>query len=129
MTDVHGTYDGNWKVDCINTHNKMELVIDAQDGFSPTLLCATSLGACAVMTMGYYARKHNLDVTGISYDLQEHYSKEENKIIKIELIFHMPKNDFTDEQKKKIERVAKICPVAKSLHPDIDIAMSFEWPS
>ena len=34
---------------------------------------------------------------------------------------------LTDEQKRRYERVAHTCPVALSLHPDIEQEMIFTW--
>ena len=35
---------------------------------------------------------------------------------------------LTDEQKQKLEHAARHCPVAMSLHPDLDDTMRFHYP-
>jgi uncharacterized OsmC-like protein len=49
------------------------------------------------------------------------------RIARIELKINMPKNGFTDVQKKILEAAARTCPVALSLHPDLVQVMDFEW--
>ena len=47
------------------------------------------------------------------------------KEIKVELTFE--ENDLTEAQKKKLKNVGENCPVAKSLHPDINQVITFNF--
>jgi uncharacterized OsmC-like protein len=31
-------------------------------------------------------------------------------------------------QRSRLEEIARECPVARSLHPDVNVPMSFRWP-
>lgn len=127
MSLANAQYDGNWAVQCTHGKNNTNLTIDAQNGFSPTELVATALGACAAMTMGYYARKHHFSVEGISFSIDSNYNSQKNAIESIDIVFSMPKLPFTPEQKEQLERVAHKCPVKKSLTDDIAVSLRFEW--
>jgi uncharacterized OsmC-like protein len=46
----------------------------------------------------------------------------------IEVFFTFPGTlDVDDKQKIILERAALTCPVAKSIHPDIELKVDFKW--
>ena len=50
------------------------------------------------------------------------------KIAKVEVKLSMlTGTELNDAEKAKLERAAHTCPVALSLHPDIEQAITFEW--
>src|SRR6478735_11442739 len=88
--------------------------------FSPTDLLATSLGNCMMTIMGIKARDMNLDLTDTTIDITKIMKADPRRVGGINVAFHFPEHLQTDDKQKKIlENAALTCPVAKSIHPDI----------
>ena len=75
MPTITATYLGDLRVECTHCATGTTLVTDAPldnqgkgEAFSPTDLCATALGACALTIMGIYARNHGVDSTGTTVE-------------------------------------------------------------
>ncbi|HMH33470.1 MAG TPA: OsmC family protein [Puia sp.] len=96
--------------------------------FSPTDLVATALGSCMMTIMGVKARDMDMDLRGVSIGIQKIMTSDPRRIAGIHLTFNFPKSLQVDEKQKLIlERAARTCPVIYSIHPDIDVQVSFEW--
>jgi len=128
------TYLGELRTEATHNLSGITLITDAPpdnqgkgEAFSPTDLCATSLASCMMTIMGISARSHGLDINGTYTEVTKIMAANPRRIARIELKITMPKNDFTDAQKKLLETAARTCPVAMSLHPDLEQVMDFEW--
>jgi putative redox protein len=99
------------------------------EAFSPTDLASTSLGSCAMTIMGIVARRDEIDFTGSTIEVTKIMSAElPRKIARIEVNFTMKTPEaLSDEIKAKYVRTVHTCPVALSLHPDIEQVFNFEW--
>ncbi len=99
------------------------------EAFSPTDLAATSLGSCAMTIMGIVARRDEIDFAGSEIEITKIMSAEPpRKIARIEVNFTMKTPEaLSEEVKAKYVRAAHTCPVALSLHPDIEQVFNFEW--
>jgi putative redox protein len=96
--------------------------------FSPTDLMATSLGNCMVTIMGIKARDMGVDLTNTKIDITKMMKAEPRRVGGIKVAFHFPETlQLDDKQKTILENAARTCPVAKSIHPDIDQDISFNW--
>lgn len=134
MATVTATYLGDLRVESTHTASGAKLVTDAPvdnhgkgEGFSPTDLCATALGACAMTIMGITARAHGMDVTGTKLEITKTMSADPRRIASLDVVFLMPDRPFTDKQKAMLERAAHTCPVHLSLHPDVRQNFVFRW--
>lgn len=97
--------------------------------FSPTDMLATSLGSCMITTMAIRAADMNLNFTGTKINITKVMSSDAPRRVAgivAELIFT---ENFiaTEEQKEQLIRIARSCPVEKSLHPDIKLDVNFRW--
>lgn len=97
--------------------------------FSPTDMLATSLGSCMITTMAIRAADMNLNFNGTSINITKIMSSDAPRRVSgiaAELNFT---KDFvaTDEQKEQLIRIARSCPVEKSLHPNIKLDVTFNW--
>ncbi len=97
--------------------------------FSPTDLLATSLGSCMITTMAIRAADMNLNFEGTTIEITKIMSTDApRRVAQIIAVLNF-KSDFkaTEEQKEQLVRIARSCPVEKSLHPDIKLDISFNW--
>ncbi len=96
--------------------------------FSPTDIVATSLASCMLTVMGIKAQSMNQEtlMLGAKADVKKTMASEPRRISKIEVNITMAKK-ASDKEKSILENTAKTCPVAKSLHPDIEQVLQFKW--
>lgn len=96
--------------------------------FSPTDLLATSLGSCMLTIMGIKARDMNISLEGTEVSIQKNMKSEPRRVGGIDVRFDFPASLTLDDKEKTIlERAALTCPVAKSIHPDIEMNVNFGW--
>lgn len=95
--------------------------------FSPTDLCAASLGACMVTVMAIVAERDGIDFTSVRFRLEKHMAADPRRIGRIPLHIDMPAGLGADAR-AKLERTARHCPVHHSLHPDLQVELTFAYP-
>ena len=96
--------------------------------FSPTDLLATSLGNCMMTIMGIKARDMKLNLADTKIDIAKIMKADPRRVSGINVEFHFPENlQLDDKQKAILENAALTCPVAKSIHPDIEMNVKFNW--
>ena len=113
----------------------VELVTDAPtdnqgrgESFSPTDLVVTALATCKLTTMDMVARRDGVKLLGAKVYAEKHMSTDAPRrivsiIVKIDLPAGIPR-----QYRGKLENTARACPVAKSLHPDIALDVTFSYP-
>ena len=97
--------------------------------FSPTDMLATSYGSCMITTMAIRAADMKLNFDGTKIEITKIMITDAPRRvagIKADLFF-TKSFEATEEQKEQLIRIARICPVEKSLHPDIKLEVSFNW--
>ena len=134
MVEITTVYEGNLR--CRSTHGPSgaELITDAPkdnqgegSSFSPTDLVGTALGACMLTIMGMVAKRENLDLAGTTIKVKkEMAATSPRRISRLEVEFTVPVAT-TEVQRQKLINAAETCPVHKSLHPDLEIAVKFNW--
>jgi putative redox protein len=134
MVEITTVYQG--KLRCRSTHEPSgaELLTDAPKdnmgegaAFSPTDLVATALGTCMMTVMGIVAQRENLDLTGTTVHIKKEMATQPaRRIGRIEVDFNVP-TSMTEVQKQKLINAAETCPVHKSLHPDIQVDVKFNF--
>jgi putative redox protein len=97
------------------------------EAFSPTDLVANSLASCMLTIMGIVAVRENIDIKGAEAAVTKTMSASPRRIAKIQVDITFPALAYSNEDKKRLELSARACPVAKSLHPDIEQVVSFIW--
>ncbi len=96
--------------------------------FSPTDLCAASLAYCGMSIMGLYAKNHNVNIDGARMEISKTMSAEPpRRIAEIAITVTMPDRDYSEKEKKSLERCVHTCPVRLSLHPDVKQIFTFNW--
>ncbi len=134
MATISAEYLGDLKMSIKHHESNTVIITDAPvdnggkgESFSPTDLCATSLATCAMTIIGLYANTHSLDVKGTKLQIEKIMSKNPRRIAKIEVTMNMPKNNFSEKDKKAMEHCIETCPVHHSLHPDVEKVFKLIW--
>ena len=132
--EITGRYSGQLNVDLTHGPSGRTLrtaapVDNNGDGssFSPTDLVATALGACMVTIMGIVADRDGIDLEGIDFKVEKHMQSDPRRIGKLVTHINMPAG-LTPDQRKKLERAALTCPVHRSLLPEIEKPLTFNYP-
>ena len=96
--------------------------------FSPSDLLATSLGSCMLTIMGIKARDMNVDLSETKLSVQKFMLSDPRRVGKVRIEFDFPSPlQLDNKQKQILENAARTCPVAKSIHPDIEVEAVFNW--
>jgi putative redox protein len=96
--------------------------------FSPTDLVASAVGSCMLTIMGIVAKRDGLVLDGTVVAVEKHMTSElPRRIAKIVVRFTMAAGIPADAR-TKLEKAAHTCPVALSLHPDVQQDVAFTWP-
>lgn len=97
------------------------------EAFSPTDLVATSLASCMITVMGIKARQHDIDMFGTKAEIVKEMGTNPRRISAIRIHIHFPHN-YSDKEKRLLERTAHTCPVGKSLHEALEEDIRFIYP-
>ncbi len=95
--------------------------------FSPTDIVATALSSCMLTVLGIAARAHGFSMEGVSARVTKTMSAEAPRrisAVRVELFFP---GEYSHKEMTVIERVARTCPVALSLHPDLQQDLVFRF--
>ena len=122
---------------CQATHTQSGSVIETDaptdnrgkgERFSPTDMVCVALGTCVITTMGIKAQDMGIDLSGTTQSIQKHMVSDPRRIGKIDVIVRLPKTlNLSEKDKTILQRVGDNCPVKKSLSPDVDINLVYEW--
>lgn len=127
------TYQGNLRCEAVHLQSSSKIESDAPtdnrgkgERFSPTDLLCVSLATCMVTTMGIKAADMNVDLTNSRADVQKHMASDPRRVAKIEVTVFLPKN-INEKERLILEKTGNNCPVAKSVHPDIELVLKYHW--
>lgn len=96
------------------------------EAFSPTDTVATGLASCMLTVMGIKTRDMGVDLKNTYADVTKTMASNPRRIAKVEVHLHFPER-YEDKVRKIIENTARTCPVAQSLHPDIEQVIAFSY--
>lgn len=130
------TYEGNLRTVCTHVRSGSSIETDAPvdnngkgERFSPSDLVATALGTCMLTIMGMRANDMNVDLKGVKIEVEKIMKSDPRRIGGINLTFHFPESlQLNDRQQTILQRAAETCPVAYSIHPEIALEVTFNWP-
>ena len=92
--------------------------------FSPTDLCASSLGACLMTIYSMAATREHVSCAGAWFEVEKHMNTEPRRIGKLDVNIHLPQA-LPQLTRPKLERAALACPVTQSLHPEVLLNVRF----
>jgi len=94
--------------------------------FSPTDLVAAALASCALTTMALAAKRDGLSWGDARANVEKRMTPPPRRIGELVLVISMPR-EVRSEHRARLEEVARTCPVARSLHPDVKVPMEFRY--
>lgn len=95
--------------------------------FSPTDLVATAIGTCMLTVMGIYARPRGISLAGARAVVEKEMTKTPpRRLAQLTVRLILPAS-LSDKSRGALEQVARTCPVAASLHPDVRVVLAFEY--
>ena len=97
------------------------------EAFSPTDLVAASLGSCMMTVMGIRAEKEDIDLAGLKVEIVKVMAPHPRRIDAIHLNFTWPNPPGTATQLEQLKQVALTCPVALSLHQELQQEVTFDF--
>jgi putative redox protein len=134
MVEIQVAYEGNLRTAAVHEPSGARLITDAPkdnqgegQSFSPTDLVATALGTCMLTVMGITARTLNIDLAGTTARVQkEMVVTPIRRIGKLSIEITVP-GPTTEDQQRRLRNAALHCPVCQSLHPDVQIPVTFHF--
>lgn len=134
MVNIDIVYEGSLRCNLKHGPSGVSISTDAPkdnhgkgESFSPTDMVAGALGACMLTIMGIVAQRHALQIEGTRVQvLKEMVQEPVRRIGKLTVSFKLPAG-IPEEKRKLLEHAAHTCPVHKSLHPDIEIPVTFQY--
>ncbi len=127
------TYTGNLRCKAEHIQSKSTMETDAPtdnkgkgEKFSPTDLLCVSLATCMLTTMAIKANELQVDITNATADVTKHMLGDPRRVGKIEVSVILPGIE-SEKNKKILEKVGDNCPVMKSIHPDIELSLKYNW--
>ena len=88
-------------------------------GFSPTDMLATSLASCMLTIVGIRAEKSAMNFIGGKALVTKHMEAHPRRVAQIDVELTL-EGDLSEKDKVILTEAALQCPVAKSLHPDVN---------
>jgi putative redox protein len=134
MVQIDIEYQGNLRCQATHADSGATLLTDPPkdnqgngESFSPTDLLATALGTCMLTIMGISAKRSNIDLSRATVRVQkEMINLPIRRVAKLTVEIHGPQT-VPENMRAQLERAALACPVHRSLHPDVQIPVTFHW--
>ncbi|MGZ3461176.1 MAG: OsmC family protein [Archangium sp.] len=95
--------------------------------FSPTDLMGAALASCALTTMALVASREGIAFGEARARVEKRMTPPPRRIGELVLEIDMPAG-LSAAHRARLEEVGLGCPVARSLHPDVKLPMTFRYP-
>lgn len=128
-------YTGHLRCQC--THNQSGTVIETDaptdnrgkgEKFSPTDTLCVALATCIITTMGIKATDMGIELAGTSIAVTKYMLSDPRRVGKVDVILTFPGSLQLEEKDRLIlQRTGDNCPVAKSLHPEMQLNIVYNW--
>ncbi len=127
MASMKVEYQGSLRTLCTHEKSGDSFITDAPidnhgkgEAFSPTDLMGVSLASCMITVMGIAAEARGLSFEIADAQISKTMSAAPRRIAKIEILLKVQNPGYSDTEKEILTRAALECPVALSLHPDLE---------
>ena len=133
MPDIKIVYNGSLRTKATHTQSGSIIITDAPtdnngrgEAFSPTDLFASSLGSCMLTIMGITAQTHGLNIDGSVINIDKIMGANPRRVSSLHITIDI-NGKLNEKDKKILIKAAEHCPVSKSIHPDIDEKIIFNF--
>ena len=133
MPDITIVYNGDLRTQITHSQSGNIIITDAPidnngkgEAFSPTDLFASSLGSCMLTIMGITAQTHGLNIDGSTVNINKIMGTNPRRVSAIDIIINI-NGKLNEKDKKILQKAAEHCPVSKSIHPDLDEKITFNF--
>lgn len=127
-------YKGNLRTECTHLQSNSIIITDAPvdnngkgEAFSPTDLVATSYVSCMLTIIGIYCEKNEIPLVDAYGEVKKIMAPNPRRISKLNIYLDFKACAWEEKIQQKIVRVAETCPVAKSIHPDIEVEINYAF--
>ena len=131
---IINNYVGELRTSSKHIKSGQEIITDAPtdnngkgQAFAPTDLVSSALCSCMTTVMGICAEKGGFKMPNSTAKITKIMSTNPRKIKEIRIELNFEENNLSEAQKNKLKNVGENCPVAKSLHPDINQIINFNF--
>ena len=126
-------YEGNLRCNAQHLQSGTIVETDAPtdnrgkgERFSPTDLVCTALATCMATTMAIRAKDMNIELSGLTVNVQKNMQNDPRRISKIDVKVLFPPSLVLEEKDRTIlQWTGDNCPVVKSLHPDLVLNIEY----
>jgi putative redox protein len=133
MATIKTVYLGGLRTEATHLQSGTKIITDAPtdnqgkgEAFSPTDLLAESLAGCMLTTMGIAANVHGINIDNTECEVTKIMAADPRRVAEVVTKFKFP-GEYSDKEKKILERASLNCPVYISLHPDLIKTVDFGW--
>ncbi len=134
METVRTTYIGDYRTEATHVLSSVKIITDAPidnngkgEAFSPTDLVATALCSCMITLMDITANGKGFSLGEVRAKTTKVMAANPRRVSEIIIEFDLTAKSYTDKEKAILEHAARNCPVAKSIHTDINVDVSFHY--
>lgn len=134
MTTLTAIYKGQLRSEASHTRSGTTLITDAPpdnmgkgEAFSPTDLIGAALSTCMMTTMGIWAQREGIDLSGMETEVVKVMASDPRRIAELKVKLIYKQLQASHEQKEKLKSIALNCPVALSLSDSLIQSVTFDF--
>lgn len=134
MNTAELVYQGELRTLATHVYSGTTLFTDAPldnhgkaQSFSPTDMVAVALSTCIITTIGILLSAENIQIEGTKLAVRKIMASHPRRIAAIEVDIEVSDARLTDAQKERMIHIGHTCPVALSLHPDLEQRIQFTF--
>ncbi len=133
MVKMQAVYQGQKHCEIVHTPSQSAIETDAPkdnqgkgERFSPTDLVGAALVSCVLTTMAIVAERDGISLEGASAEIEKEMQTSPRRIGSLKMKVTLS-SKLNSNERRKLEETAHHCPVHRSLHPDIQAPIEFQY--
>lgn len=127
-------YNGKLRTTCTHLKSGQQIITDAPtdnngkgEAFSPTDLVATAYASCMLTIVGIHCDKNGHSFENGTAEITKTMGDAPRRIAGLAIELNLSGNGWDDVLCERIKKVAEACPVAQSIHPDIEVTINYKF--